>query len=96
MLAARTRDKKKLNGQEVDVFPTWSSTLYITNFPEAYDDAQTRALFAPYGTILETRWPSKRFKGTRRFCYLQFASEVRARSISGPHACRRRRNRRYK
>ena len=46
MLAARTRDKKKLGEVEVDVFPTWSSTLYITNFPESFDDAQMRELFA--------------------------------------------------
>ena len=46
MLAARTRDKKKLGEVEVDVLPTWSSTLYITNFPESFDDAQMRELFA--------------------------------------------------
>ena len=95
MLAARTRDKKKLGDVEVDVFPTWSSTLYITNFPETFDDAQLRELFesvrrsalpisltSQHGTILETRWPTKRFKNTRRFCYLQFASPASAQSAS--------------
>lgn len=29
-----------------------------------------------YGTILETRWPSKKFKSSRRFVYVQFTSPV--------------------
>jgi hypothetical protein len=30
-----------------------------------------------YGPIFETRWPGKKFKGSRRFVYLQFLSPVR-------------------
>ena len=29
-----------------------------------------------FGTIFETRWPGKKFKGTRRFVYIQFLSPV--------------------
>lgn len=29
-----------------------------------------------YGPIFETRWPGKKFKGSRRFVYLQFLSPV--------------------
>lgn len=31
-----------------------------------------------YGTIFDVRWPSKKFKATRRFCYVQFTSPVRS------------------
>ena len=30
-----------------------------------------------YGEIFDVRWPSKKFKSTRRFCYLQYTSPVR-------------------
>jgi RNA recognition motif-containing protein len=33
---------------------------------------------AKYGIIFDVRWPSKKFKNTRRFCYVQYASPVSA------------------
>jgi hypothetical protein len=36
-------------------------------------------IFIQFGTIFDTRWPSKRFKSTRRFAYVQFVSPVCAR-----------------
>jgi squamous cell carcinoma antigen recognized by T-cells 3 len=33
--------------------------------------------YKQYGTIFDVRWPSKKFKSTRRFCYVQFTSPVR-------------------
>lgn len=30
-----------------------------------------------YGHIFDVRWPSKKFKSTRRFCYVQYTSPVR-------------------
>ncbi|KXN88177.1 hypothetical protein AN958_07636 [Leucoagaricus sp. SymC.cos] len=71
---ALTKDKKRINGQEVAVHMAWKSTLYVTNFPESADDPYMRNLFGKYGSIFETRWPSKKFKATRRFCYVQFTS----------------------
>ena len=29
-----------------------------------------------YGELFDVRWPSKKFKNSRRFCYVQFASTV--------------------
>ena len=29
-----------------------------------------------YGTLFDVRWPSKKFKSTRRFCYVQYTSPV--------------------
>ncbi|KAF8195410.1 hypothetical protein BJ912DRAFT_956851 [Pholiota molesta] len=70
--AALTKDKKRLRDQEISVHLAWRSTLYVTNFPESADDAFMRDLFGKYGTIFDVRWPSKKFKTTRRFCYVQF------------------------
>ncbi|KIL67874.1 hypothetical protein M378DRAFT_159079 [Amanita muscaria Koide BX008] len=72
--AALTKDKKRVGGQEVAVHLAWKSTLYVTNFPESYDDAAVREVFGKHGTIFEVRWPSKRLKNTRRFCYVQYTS----------------------
>lgn len=45
MPAALTKDKKRLDGEEVAVHLAWKSTLYVTNFPENADDAFMRDLF---------------------------------------------------
>ncbi|KIK69665.1 hypothetical protein GYMLUDRAFT_212399 [Collybiopsis luxurians FD-317 M1] len=72
--AALTKDKKRIQGQEIAVHLAWQSTLYVTNFPESADDSYIRDLFGKYGTIFDVRWPSKKFKSTRRFCYVQYTS----------------------
>ncbi|KAI6014828.1 hypothetical protein BKA83DRAFT_4345131 [Pisolithus microcarpus] len=72
--AALTKDKKRIDGTEVNVHLAWRSTLYVTNFPEKWDDASVRDLFSQYGPLFDVRWPSKKFKTTRRFCYVQFIS----------------------
>ncbi|KAL4073262.1 hypothetical protein V8B97DRAFT_1953447 [Scleroderma yunnanense] len=72
--AALTKDKKRIDGIEVKVHLAWRSTLYVTNFPEKWDDTSVRDLFGQYGLIFDVRWPSKKFKATRRFCYLQYTS----------------------
>ncbi|TFK40639.1 hypothetical protein BDQ12DRAFT_601697 [Crucibulum laeve] len=76
--AALTKDKKRIRDQEVAVHLAWKSTLYVTNFPEPADDPFMRNLFGEYGTLFDIRWPSKKFKNTRRFCYVQFTSPVAA------------------
>lgn len=90
---ALTKDKKRVREHEIAVHIAWQSTLYVTNFPEKLDDKAVRELFgevsvviflrirflffAQYGTIFDVRWPSKKFKGTRRFCYVQYTLPVR-------------------
>ncbi|KAI1794811.1 RNA-binding protein Prp24 [Ganoderma leucocontextum] len=76
--AALTKDKKRIQGHEVAVHLAWKSTLYITNFPEKADDTFIRTLFGKYGEIFDVRWPSKKFKSTRRFCYVQYTSPASA------------------
>ncbi|KAH9926083.1 RNA-binding protein Prp24 [Amylocystis lapponica] len=83
--AALTKDKKRVRGEEIAVHLAWQSTLYITNFPEKADDTFVRNLFAKYGTIFDVRWPSKKFKSTRRFCYLQFTSPSAAQAALELH-----------
>ncbi|KAF8630909.1 hypothetical protein AX17_005267 [Amanita inopinata Kibby_2008] len=72
--AALTKDKKRIRGQEIAVHLAWKSTLYVTNFPETTDDASVREIFSKYGIIFDVRWPSKKLKSTRRFCYVQYTS----------------------
>ncbi|KAI0795287.1 hypothetical protein BC629DRAFT_315116 [Irpex lacteus] len=72
--AALTKDKKRIHDQEISVHLAWQSTLYVTNFPESADDAFIRTLFGKYGVLFDVRWPSKKFKNSRRFCYVQFTS----------------------
>ncbi|KLO06957.1 hypothetical protein SCHPADRAFT_670625 [Schizopora paradoxa] len=83
--AALTKDKKRINGQEVSVHLAWRSTLYITNFPEKADDGYIRELFEQFGTIFDVRWPSKKFKSSRRFCYLQYTSPEAAEAALSLH-----------
>ncbi|EJT99026.1 hypothetical protein DACRYDRAFT_24111 [Dacryopinax primogenitus] len=72
--AALTKDKKRISGAEIAVNLAWKCTLFVTNFPEKYDDPTIRQLFSPFGTIIDVRWPSKRINTTRRFCYVQYTS----------------------
>ncbi|GAA6059133.1 hypothetical protein JCM10212_003880 [Sporobolomyces blumeae] len=78
VLPAQTKDKKRINESEVEVHIAWQSCLYVTNFPESFDKAAVEKLFEKYGVIFDTRWPSKRFKNTRRFCYVQFSNPAHA------------------
>jgi RNA recognition motif-containing protein len=80
--AALTRDKKRIGEDEVHVYQAGHTTLFVTNFPESMDDASLRALFEPFGDIVETRWPSKKFKDSRRFCYVQFTTTGAAAAAS--------------
>lgn len=72
VLAAKTRNGKELNGHEVRISSGSQSTLYVTNYPEAYDENSIRGLFESYGEIVSIRLPSLKFNSRRRFCYVQF------------------------
>lgn len=81
---ALTKDKKRIpeldSDKELEVHLAWRSTLYVTNFEEKTDDKEIREMFGQYGTVLGVRWPSKKYKSTRRFCYVQFTSPDAAES----------------
>ncbi|TIB96553.1 hypothetical protein E3Q17_03809 [Wallemia mellicola] len=78
VLAALTKDKKRIEDIEINVVMGWSATLYVTNFPEGTKDEELRALFEPYGTIFDTRWPSRSVKTNRRFAYVTFLDPTSA------------------
>ncbi|KDQ62555.1 hypothetical protein JAAARDRAFT_121734 [Jaapia argillacea MUCL 33604] len=80
--AALTKDKKRIRGVEIAVHMAWQSTLYVANFPETADDAFIRNMFgkASYGLLFDVRWPSKKFKNTRRFVYVQYTSPSSAKA----------------
>jgi hypothetical protein len=56
--AALTKDKKRIDGQEVQVSPVWQSTLYITNFPETFVAADLQSLFEPVRIFIACLWVS--------------------------------------
>ncbi|KAL0254058.1 hypothetical protein I308_101437 [Cryptococcus tetragattii IND107] len=72
------KDKKKFEGTPVSVSMLWRSTLFVTNFPREMDDGRIRNLFKQYGRILETRWPSRKYADSRRFCYITMESPAAA------------------
>lgn len=72
--SALTRHGKTVSDSTVSIFIGWKCTLFVTNFPENWEDAHIRSAFSPYGLIFNVRWPSKRFAATRRFCYVQFTT----------------------
>lgn len=74
--AAKTKDKKKLNGMQISISLGWECTLFVTNFSEAWTDAEVRRRFGKYGLVFNVRWPSKKFQASRRFCYVQFTEAV--------------------
>ncbi|POY75020.1 hypothetical protein BMF94_1996 [Rhodotorula taiwanensis] len=85
VLAARTKDKKRINDVELEVYIAWECCLYVTNYPESYDKDAVQKLFEQYGAIFDIRWPSKRYKATRRFCYVQFANPAHAQAALELH-----------
>ncbi|KAG7527949.1 hypothetical protein FFLO_06491 [Filobasidium floriforme] len=76
--AALTKDKKKIGDAQVHVYQAGQTTLFVTNFPEQMDDDAIRQLFSKYGEMLDPRWPSRKYKDSRRFCYVQFLTTASA------------------
>ncbi|OWZ67231.1 hypothetical protein AYX14_00331 [Cryptococcus neoformans] len=72
------KDKKKFEGTPVSISMLWRSTLFVTNFPREMDDGGIRNLLEQYGRILETRWPSRKYADSRRFCYVTMESPAAA------------------
>ncbi|KAK9236525.1 hypothetical protein V1525DRAFT_433682 [Lipomyces kononenkoae] len=72
VLAAQTRDQKILDGRTITVRVGVDTTLWITNFPSAADEEYIRTIFAPFGEIVDIRFPSLTVNNKRRFCYLQY------------------------
>ncbi|TVY59352.1 putative RNA-binding protein [Lachnellula suecica] len=76
--SALLRDKKYFGDRQLHVEPGTRLTLYVTNYPPTADDAYLRNLFKDCGEIFSIRWPSLKFKSTRRFCYISFRTQQAA------------------
>lgn len=72
VLAAKTRDGKQLNGNQVYIQSGSQNTLYVANYPPEFDETAIRKLFDSYGEIISVRFPSLKYNNRRRFCYVQF------------------------
>ncbi|KAI9727791.1 MAG: Splicing factor [Cirrosporium novae-zelandiae] len=82
VLAAKTRDLKVFDGNELEVQIGTGSTLWVTNFPPTADEAYIRRLFEPYGEVVDVRFPSLKYNTHRRFCYVQFQSSSQAKAAA--------------
>ncbi|KAF2719669.1 hypothetical protein K431DRAFT_107536 [Polychaeton citri CBS 116435] len=69
---AQSRDGRELDGRQLQLQSGSQSTLWVTNYPDVYDEAAIRQLFGSYGEIVSVRFPSLKFNSRRRFCYVQF------------------------
>jgi hypothetical protein len=59
VLPAQTKDKKRINDEEVEVYIAWQSCLYVTNFPEYFDKAAMEQLFSKVRLCLSALQPSQ-------------------------------------
>jgi RNA recognition motif-containing protein len=75
---ALTKEAKGFEGHEISIERGQSTTLYVTNYPAQADEAYLRTLFAPFGEIINVRFPSLKFDTHRRFCYVQFDNSENA------------------
>ncbi|KIX00594.1 uncharacterized protein Z518_09659 [Rhinocladiella mackenziei CBS 650.93] len=90
---ALSRDGREFEGSTLSVVLNTGSTLFVTNYPAAADEAYIRKLFSPYGEILNVRFPSLQRNKRRRFCYVEFklpaeaqdATELDNKEIDGLH-----------
>ncbi|KAB2570345.1 putative RNA-binding protein [Lasiodiplodia theobromae] len=79
---AVSRDGKALEGESVQISLGTGSTLYVTNYPPEYDEANIRKLFKEHGEVVSVRFPSLKYNTHRRFCYVTFASAQQAEAAS--------------
>ncbi|TQS37818.1 hypothetical protein Golomagni_01696 [Golovinomyces magnicellulatus] len=70
--SALLKHNKYFGDRQISVAPGTGLTLYVTNFPPASDDKFFHELFKDCGEILSIRWPSIKYKTTRRFVYISF------------------------
>lgn len=78
--SAKSRNGKELNGREIHIQSGSRSTLYVANYPAAYDEATVRKLFEGYGEVVNVRFPSLKYNSRRRFCYVQFLNADQAKA----------------
>jgi RNA recognition motif-containing protein len=83
--SALLRDGKYLTDKQIHVVPATGFTLYLTNYPPSADDNYFEELFKDCGEIFSIRYPSLKFKTTRRFCYITFRTHEAATAATKLH-----------
>lgn len=83
--SALLRDAKYLGDRQIKVEPGTGLTLYVTNYPPAWGDAELRKLFKDCGEIFNIRWPSLKYNAHRRFCYVSFRTPEAAAAATDLH-----------
>ncbi|KAF2449974.1 hypothetical protein P171DRAFT_351254 [Karstenula rhodostoma CBS 690.94] len=71
---ALTKQAKGFEGHEITINRGQNTTLYVANYPAHADEPYIRKLFAPFGEIVNVRFPSLKYNTHRRFCYTQFVN----------------------
>ncbi|CUM66912.1 uncharacterized protein PRCAT00004597001 [Priceomyces carsonii] len=72
VFAALTKDKKRIEGNEIAVKRLLGCTLWINNFPPSWTKLQIRDLIDIMKVPFDVRFPSQVGKKARRFCYVEF------------------------
>ncbi|ODQ82450.1 hypothetical protein BABINDRAFT_5415 [Babjeviella inositovora NRRL Y-12698] len=72
VLAALTKNLKRMEGAELDVKRCLYNTIWVTNFPPEFSQERLEELFGVFGTIMSIRLPSLKFNSNRRFCYVEY------------------------
>ncbi|KAH7136141.1 hypothetical protein B0J11DRAFT_547853 [Dendryphion nanum] len=75
---ALLKEAKGFAGHAITISRGESSTLYVTNYPGHIKQEDLRDMFKPFGEILDMRFPSLKFRTTRRFVYVQFSNASEA------------------
>lgn len=76
--SALLKDRKYFGDRQISVMPATGLTLYVTNFPPTADDNYFQNLFKDCGEILSIRWPSVKYRTSRRFVYISFRTSQAA------------------
>lgn len=66
------KHNKYFGDRQISVKTGTGLTLFVTNYPPTADDDYFHQLFKDCGEILSIRWPSVKYKTTRRFVYISF------------------------
>ncbi|KAI1002756.1 hypothetical protein K3495_g5445 [Podosphaera aphanis] len=70
--SALLRNDKYFGENRISVVSGTGLTVYVTNFPPVADDKYFHELFKDCGECLSIRWPSIKYKTSRRFVYITF------------------------
>ncbi|KAK6204547.1 uncharacterized protein RJT21DRAFT_9318 [Scheffersomyces amazonensis] len=79
VLAALTKDFKKMNGEVIRVRRHEHSIVFVSNFPSSMRREELVTMFENVGKVVSARYPSQIPQKSRRFCFLEYSEEVMAR-----------------